>query len=92
MHVVVAYDITADKRRTKIYRALKKYGARQQYSFFECMVTQKQLIEMQAKLLSLSDKEEGDRVGIIQLCPRCSYRIQRHGYEIPDILKGDIII
>jgi len=92
IHLVVAYDITNDKRRNEIAKALKQYGARQQYSFFECIVTAKQLVKMQAKLLSLSKKDEGDRVGIIPLCPRCSKRVQRHGYEIPEFFKGDMII
>jgi CRISPR-associated protein Cas2 len=36
MFVVVSYDIPEDRRRTKVMKTLKNYGAHIQYSVFEC--------------------------------------------------------
>ena len=36
MFVVVSYDIPEDKRRTKVMKLLRNYGAHVQYSVFEC--------------------------------------------------------
>ncbi|BAZ29225.1 hypothetical protein NIES4074_16640 [Cylindrospermum sp. NIES-4074] len=39
MFIVVSYDISEDKRRTKIHSVLKGYGQWMQYSVFECDLT-----------------------------------------------------
>ncbi len=36
MFVVVSYDIPEDKRRTKVMKLLRNFGAHVQYSVFEC--------------------------------------------------------
>ena len=36
MHILISYDISEDKRRTKIHKMLKSYGQWMQYSVFEC--------------------------------------------------------
>ena len=52
MYVVVSYDISEDKRRTKIHNILKFYGQWMQYSVFEFELTETQY----AKLRSLMSK------------------------------------
>ncbi|MEL7316925.1 MAG: CRISPR-associated endonuclease Cas2, partial [Cyanobacteria bacterium J06559_3] len=39
MHVVITYDISEDKRRTKIHKILSSYGQWMQYIVFECNLT-----------------------------------------------------
>ncbi|HIP96765.1 MAG TPA: CRISPR-associated endonuclease Cas2, partial [Anaerolineae bacterium] len=41
MFVVVAYDISNDRRRTKLHDTLLNFGTPVQYSVFECIVDQK---------------------------------------------------
>ncbi|MFM7575972.1 MAG: CRISPR-associated endonuclease Cas2, partial [Microcystaceae cyanobacterium] len=41
MFVVVSYDISEDKRRTKVHKILKSYGQWMQFSLFECDLTEK---------------------------------------------------
>ena len=36
MIVLIAYDVTSDRRRSKIARLLANHGERIQYSVFEC--------------------------------------------------------
>ena len=55
MFVVVSYDIPEDKRRTKVMKLLRNFGAHVQYSVFECELKDtayQQLRERLAKLIS----------------------------------------
>lgn len=74
--VVVAYDISDDKRRSRLHRKLKKYGLGVQYSVFECILNQKQIREMQKMIDKQIDKKQGDRVRYYFLCSGCRNRIE----------------
>jgi CRISPR-associated protein Cas2 len=50
MFVLVCYDISEDKRRTKIHKILKSYGEWKQYSVFHCDVTDTQYARMRQRL------------------------------------------
>ncbi|MGV2391312.1 MAG UNVERIFIED_CONTAM: CRISPR-associated endonuclease Cas2 [Microcystis novacekii LVE1205-3] len=50
MYFVVSYDISDDKRRTKIHNTLKSYGQRVQYSVFECDLTDTQYAKLRGPL------------------------------------------
>ena len=52
MLVVVAYDVTDSKRRTKVATFLEGYGRRVQKSVFECFIGLKEMQRLQAQLLS----------------------------------------
>ncbi len=55
MFVVVSYDIPEDRRRTKVMKLLRNFGAHVQYSVFECELKEaayQQLREQLAKLVS----------------------------------------
>lgn len=67
---IIAYDVPADRRRTKIHRLLCGYGSWTQYSLFECWLTRRQFIELQAKLLKLLVEDE-DSVRLYALCGAC---------------------
>jgi len=47
---VVAYDIPSNKRRRKVSELLEGYGKRAQLSVFECVLTNKKLLELQERL------------------------------------------
>ena len=53
MNVVVSYDISEDKRRTKIHSILKSYGQWVQYSIFECQLTDTQYAKLRSRLNKL---------------------------------------
>lgn len=48
--IVVSYDISNDKRRRKAMKALEDYGARVQYSVFECRLLASQLEKLKKRL------------------------------------------
>lgn len=88
----MAYDIADDKRRRKVFKYLKKFGLRTQYSFFECLLSDMQLVELAAGLKELIDVK-ADRVGIMNVCEHCFDRIERMGYEAPALFEeNDLVI
>lgn len=90
--IIVAYDITDDKRRRKLYKLLKSFGIRTQYSFFECLLSEMQYERLRVGIRKLIEVKE-DRVGIMLLCERCHERIERMGYEEPEIFgRTDLVI
>ena len=74
--VVVAYDISDDKRRARLHQRLKRYGFGVQYSVFECLLNKTQLREMKKMITSIIKKKKGDRVRYYFLCQSCCDRIE----------------
>ena len=71
---VVAYDIPDDRRRNRVFKALKRFGLPVQYSVFECFVTQKQF----SVLLKTVDElivPGRDSVMYYEICKGCHGRI-----------------
>lgn len=92
MLVVVAYDIRNDRRRVKVARALTDYGARVQYSVFECRLEKDQLHEMLERIRALLDEKE-DRLRVYRLCGSCEDRVQVEGdRETPDWEQDGFLI
>lgn len=60
MFWVICYDITDDKRRNKVVKIMESYGRRAQYSVFECDITDRQQMTIQAKLAEVIDEDEDD--------------------------------
>ena len=79
---VVAYDISDDKRRTKVHKVLKGFGEWTEFSLFECFLTKKELLQMRAKLDKLLDSR-ADRVRIYTLCETCLAKIETVGIAEP---------
>ena len=47
---IVAYDISCQKRRTKVANVLSAYGQRVQYSVFECVLSLLEFRELKERL------------------------------------------
>jgi len=69
MFYVVSYDIPDDRKRDRVSKTLLDFGARVQYSVFECILDGKLLEKMTAKLTKLISDE--DSVRIYALCAKC---------------------
>lgn len=84
---VIAYDIPDDKRRTKVHRILLGYGKWTQYSLFECFLSRKELLQLQAKLEHHLVEAE-DSVRFYPLCALCVKKVETVGGVPPaeDIL------
>lgn len=78
MYVVISYDISEDKRRTKIHNILKSYGQWVQFSVFECDLTQTQYSKLRSRLSRLIKPDE-DSIRFFFLCGCCQGKIERIG-------------
>jgi len=67
MFIVVSYDIPDDRRRTRVMKALKDFGAHVQYSVFECNLKAEDYKRMRERLSKLISRQE-DSVFFYVLC------------------------
>jgi len=67
---VVVYDISDDKRRTRLHKRLIDYGTPVQYSVFECLLDEKSLVRMH-QMIQRTIKVRYDHVRIYTLCQAC---------------------
>jgi CRISPR-associated protein Cas2 len=78
LFVVVSYDIPDDKRRTRICKLLKNYGAHVQYSVFECYLRRRDYHDMRTRLQKLVSPHQ-DNVRFYFLCQDDVARIEGVG-------------
>jgi len=77
-YIVVAYDITDDKRRNKICDILSGYGQRVNYSVFECFLKEREILKLKSKIARHMKKGK-DIVLYYYLCKDCLDKIERVG-------------
>jgi CRISPR-associated protein Cas2 len=70
MLVVVAYDVSNDRRRTRLHQRLKSFGHAVQYSIFECHLNPRQFQELQA-MVKRTINTKSDLVRYYRLCEPC---------------------
>lgn len=73
--VVLAYDIPDDRRRTRLFKTLKRFGFAVQESVFEFHLTQTELRRLRKTVRALIDERE-DQVRYYFLCPSCHARTE----------------
>ncbi len=72
MLYVVAYDVSDDRRRTRVAQALEGFGVRVQESVFECRLNSKGLVLLQRSLArALGDGLVG-QVRVYPVCHDCA--------------------
>jgi len=89
MHVVVTYDIADNKRRYRVFRAMKGFGKHVQFSVFECRTDPKKLVSMVQEIVKLIKPSE-DSIRVYPLCEDCRVKsiVKGCGLAIgmPDVL------
>ena len=78
--IIISYDISNDKLRTKFSKYLKRFGHRLQYSVFEIDVSERMMNVIEADIKNKFEKkfEEADSVIVFRMSETC--RITRYGY------------
>jgi len=66
--ILVCYDISSDKRRDKVAKACESYGARIQFSVFECPLDELRFQKLRGQLEGLINRDE-DQVIFVTLGP-----------------------
>ena len=79
---LVAYDISSDKRRTKVHKTLCGFGTWTQFSLFECYLDEKELIALRHRLDMLLNAQE-DNVRLYPVCQACQSKVETIGSKPP---------
>lgn len=74
MFIIITYDIKNDKKRTGLYKRLKDFGPRVQYSVFEADITVKEMEKLKA-VLEKVELDVNDSIRLYQLCESCLQKI-----------------
>lgn len=69
MFIVVAYDVSDDRRRTQLHKTLRRFGDRVQFSVFECVTSEQLFAEMQRAVAQVVVAE--DNVRYYEICAAC---------------------
>lgn len=96
MLILVTYDVqtqdAAGRRRLRrVAQACQSYGQRVQWSVFECVVGDKELVLLRARLLDEMDKEK-DSVRLYFLDEAARQRTEHHGVSKPVDLEGPLVV
>ena len=71
MRLAIAYDVSDDANRRRVYQTLQRYGAWKQYSVFELEISRTQRVELEDELEAEIETADGDRIRIYRLCESC---------------------
>jgi CRISPR-associated protein Cas2 len=80
--LVVAYDISDDRRRSKVAKILEGHGTRCNYSVFECVLTESNIKKLKSKLKKYCDRET-DSILYYYLCKVCIGNKEYQGIAPP---------
>ena len=84
MRLAIAYDISDDSNRRRVYNTLQRYGAWQQYSVFELEISKTDRVELEDELEAQIEPSDGDRIRIYRLCSSCMDATTDLGQDPPD--------
>ena len=88
---LVGYDISDEKRLAKIAKVMQGYGSRLQYSFFHCVLSERQKVKMKESLQKIVDDVE-DQVIILPVTEAQLKDIEFIGFKTNLAAEGIIIV
>lgn len=89
---IICFDITDDKVRSRVSKALKGAGYRVQKSVFECPdLTEKQFLKLKDRLEALIDHGE-DSIRCYQLCRACLKEVEWSGPGEPPQTEKFVVL
>lgn len=89
--VVVAYDVSDDRRRVRLHHLLEGYGDPVQYSVFECQL-QRREIEKMKRAVRRVIRQSLDQVRYYYLCAACVRRIEVEGVGAAEAKDEEAIV
>lgn len=81
MRIVISYDISDDKRRTKVAKIMEGHGYRVQYSVFECDLDDAQLKKLWQRLKPLVSPQNGESIRFYPLHRECAEKAKVLGTD-----------
>ncbi len=90
--VLVVYDISNDRRRTRLHNVLLDYGSPVQYSVFECLLDKKDLERMRRAVMRVI-RPRVDQVRFYYLCAGCLGKTEvTCGKEVLEEEPGALVV
>lgn len=86
MHFVIAYDISHDRRRARLFKTLKDFGAHVEESVFELEIDEMRYAALRHRMNKLL--QEGDVIAFWPLCETCRAKVERIGFSPPLALES----
>lgn len=80
--VVIAYDVSEDRRRARLAGLLQRYGDRIQFSVFLCRVADDELVQLMDEAKGLVDPST-DSIYTIHQCLDCWGKVTTMGQARP---------
>lgn len=90
MIVLISYDITSNKKRSRLHKYLKEFGLNTQKSVFECDLDKEGLEQVVRFSRRLIDPAT-DSVRMYKICERCLRKVRISGLGIK-ITQMDFMI
>ncbi len=88
---LVCFDIVSDKIRYRVVKILLKYGSRVQKSVFECILDDRQFIEMK-KNLDHKIQRDKDSIRYYLLCKNCENNVDITGLGMYSHAENLIVV
>ncbi len=89
---LVSYDISNDKRRTKIAKEMENFGMRVQYSVFECSLSHARYTQMYDRLVKLMADDHEGSIRIYTICENCRQKIVTIGMAKQSLADEELLI
>ena len=87
MYFVVCYDISDNRRRTRLHELLLGYGTPVQRSVFECELTSTQFKRLRTGAKRFA-RSPGDTIRYYQMCGQCCERTESDGTPLVEADSG----
>ena len=87
---VVVYDISNDKRRTKLHNALRNFGSPVQYSVFECILEKTEYNQLKQSVRKII-RPRLDHIRYYTICGACRDKIEIIG-RTEIVSEKDVIV
>lgn len=88
---LVVYDISNDRRRTKLHTRLLDFGNPVQYSVFECLLSKDDVGTMKSAVKRIA-KGKSDHVRFYEICGACQKKIEIIGRsEVSKVAKVIVV-
>jgi CRISPR-associated protein Cas2 len=90
--IIVTYDISSDRVRTRFSKYLTKFGRKLQYSVYEIRNSNrvKANIQKEIDLRYKKHFQDGDSIILFNICERCKGNVGRYGYACND--EKDVVV
>jgi CRISPR-associated protein Cas2 len=89
--LLIVYDISNDKRRTKLHNVLLDFGTPVQYSVFECHTVAKSMARLKKAVRKII-RPKKDNVRYYFLCATCEQKIEAsHDNKVSEPPKAWVI-